>query len=267
VDYAGSGPHPLRFQRLYLSRAYNVDGKVWRHSYSSWINHQTFGTVPVVLTHRANGRTFSFVFNGSAYVPDVDIDDRLTKLVDGSGNHTGWQYYEASSENLETYDAQGRLLSIADRAGLSHTLSYTGGLLTQVTDAFGRTLSFTYDARGRMLTMRDPAGQTYTYTWVSQGGVVGVAYYPDGKTRQYLYNEAGWLGGSTREGRLTGIVDENNARYASFEHSHGFALRTEHAGGVNRYSVANTGGWPNSVVVTDPLGTVRTYGYQKFNEV
>lgn len=73
VDYVGNGPHPLRFQRLYLSRAYNVDGKTWRHNYSSAINHQTFGTVPVALAHRANGRTFSFVFNGSAYVPGTHL--------------------------------------------------------------------------------------------------------------------------------------------------------------------------------------------------
>ena len=120
VDYAASGPHPVRFERLYLSRAYNVDGKVWRHNYSSAIDHQTFGTVPMALAHRANGRTFSFVLNGSGdYVPDVDVDDRLTKLVDGGGNHTGWEYYDAATENTETYDADGKLLTITNRAGLT----------------------------------------------------------------------------------------------------------------------------------------------------
>lgn len=184
LDYAGSGPHSLRLERIYHSRAYTIDGKVWRHSYSSWINHQTFGTVPVALAHRANGRTFTFTFNGTGYVADVDVDDELTKLVDGSGAHIGWSYYEAPTERTETYDLDGKLVSIADRAGLTQTLAYSTaatppavaprpGLLIQVTDAFGRSLSFTYDALGRIITMQDPAGQAYSYNYLSQLGPLG----------------------------------------------------------------------------------------------
>ena len=95
-----------------------------------------------------------------------------------------------------------------------------------------------------------------------------VATYPDGKTRTYVYNEAAWISGSVFEGRLTGIIDENNARHAYYRHENGTAVRTELAGGVNRYTVTHTNStWPNSVTVTDPLGTTRTYAFQKKNEV
>ena len=195
-----------------------MDGRQWRHNYSAHIENQEFGTRPVALAHRVSGRTFLFALTGSNYVADTDIDDRLTRLTDAGGAFSGWRYYEAASDSTETYDADGRLLSIVNRAGLAQTLEYSTavtplavapgpGFLLRVTDAFGKQLNFTYDQFGRMATMQDPAGQSYAYEHTTQDHF-GSVTYPDGKKRTYLYNEPAMLTNNNAfDGRMTGIVD------------------------------------------------------------
>ncbi|MDH4324126.1 MAG: DUF6531 domain-containing protein, partial [Betaproteobacteria bacterium] len=281
LDYAGSGPFPLRFERVYNSRVYTRDGRQWRHNYSAHIENQDFGTVPVAVAHRPSGRVFLFKLVGADYLPDTDIDDRITKLVDGGGLLTGWQYYDAATDNTELYDAAGKLLSITNRAGLAHTLEYsTGatlpgvapgpGYLVRVTDAFGRQLNFTHDAFGRLSSMQDPAGQSYVYESTVLNHFASVAY-PDGKRRTYLYNEPDFLDKTisglvnTYDGRLTGLVDENQVRIGTYYYDiFGIAKRTTQPEGVNN-TVVNAGGWPGNIVVTDARGTARTYGFQSIN--
>jgi YD repeat-containing protein len=68
------------------------------------------------------------------------VTEHLERLTE-AGVFTGWRYTTAEDE-VEVYDAQGRLVSIADRAGLSQTLAYDGqGRLSTVTHTpSGRTL-------------------------------------------------------------------------------------------------------------------------------
>jgi YD repeat-containing protein len=275
LDYMASGPHPLRFERAYNSRVFSMDGKQWRHNYSAHIENQEFGTVPVAAAHRPSGQTFLFKLTGGVYLPDTDIEDRVTRLSDAGGALTGWQYYDAGNDATELYDAEGKLLSIVNRAGLAQSLEYSTAatppavapgpsLLIRVTDAFGRQLNFTYDAIGRLATMQDPAGQTYVYASTSQDHFASVTY-PDGKTRTYLYNEPGYISTNYYEGRLTGIIDENSSRFSSYYYNGiGFATRTTLAGGANNYLI-NPNAWPSSVLITDALGTVRTYNHQQIN--
>jgi YD repeat-containing protein len=293
VDYVGPGPQPLRFARTFNNRIYGVDGKKWRHTYMARIVDQaTLGTVPMAIAHRPNGQTFLFTLTGGQYLPDADIDDRLTRLVDGGGNLTGWQYYQAASESVEAYDAEGKLVSITNRAGLTQTLEYstaatppsvasTPGLLIRVTDAFGRQLNFTYDVKDRLSTMQDPEGQTYTYEQSNDPNspnlIASVTYpAPGNKQRKYLYNEPAPLSTVNKYGGLlTGIIDENNSRFASYSYDgFGMAFKSEHGStgsGIERASVDyNTftgGAWINPINVTDARGTVRGYNFAVVNGV
>lgn len=105
-------------------------------------------------------------------------------------------------------------------AGLSQTLTYdpVTGHLSAVTDPFGHSLTFAYDANGRLSTMTDPNGgiTTYTYDDTNNVGNLSTVTYPDGKFKSYKYNEPGYVAAYTNfPHALTGIVDENNNRYAS----------------------------------------------------
>src|SRR5581483_1050574 len=137
-------------------------------------------------------------------------------------------------------------------------------ILLRVADHFGRALAFGYDARLRIVKLTDPSGGAALYGYDAKDNIVSVTY-PGGARRVYVYNEAALNGGVDRPNLLTGIVDENGQRFASFEYdASGRAIvTTHHAGGtdVERYQLAYpVSGAQTSVV--DPLGTVRGFGFQ-----
>jgi YD repeat-containing protein len=174
------------------------------------------------------------------------------------------------------------------------------GALLCVTDAFGKQMHLQYrnaggmfEASGRLMTLVDPAGASYAYEYDGpSGGCVGGAgggcnrsnltriSYPDGHSRTYFYNELAQINGGSAcpfspssganlggfPGLLTGIVDENGTRFASWTYNcMGLATSSEHAGGVDRYTVSYPGdrvGGATSTVVTDPRGSARTYAFQ-----
>lgn len=202
------------------------------------------------------------------WFPDADIPDRLTELKDASGLRTGWRYTVAADDSVETYNATGRLLSIADRTGRTQTLAHdvpvaNGGdddyeTLDTVTDDSGRQLVFTYDANKRIATVTDPAGGIITYGYDAQSNLVSVQY-PDGRSKTYHYNEPGNTAGADLPHALTGITDENGDRYATYQYqADGKAISTGHAKGADLHTLTYG---TNSTTVTDPLGTSRTYNF------
>ncbi|MFZ3017857.1 MAG: hypothetical protein WA056_05315 [Gallionella sp.] len=233
------------------------------------------------------------------YVSDADVVGALFEIgVSASGNATGWTYRNDQDE-VETYDAVGRLLSITNKAGLVQTLTYSdntagpnggyvlsatgiatatilpAGKLIRVTDPAGRTLQFGYDAAGRAVKMIDPAGGIYLYTYsgtLATDHLTSVTY-PDGKTRTYLYGEPANVSTTPAAGvsyahALTGIIDENGNRYASWTYdAQGRATSSEHGAfgsGIDKVTLAYTAPDANgnsTTTVTDVMGTTRTYNF------
>jgi YD repeat-containing protein len=59
-----------------------------------------------------------------------------------------------SSDNVEQYDANGKLLTVTSRSGLVQTMSYDGSdRLSGVSDSFGHQLILNYDAQGHLSTV------------------------------------------------------------------------------------------------------------------
>lgn len=214
-----------------------------------------------------NNQRIRYFSSGSQFSTAADIKDRLNPMVAADGARTGWTVKNGDTEAQEVYDATGRLLTSTELNGQQTTYAYSdattpialapkAGLLIRVTDAFGAALNFTYDAQSRLVTMTDPAGGLYTYTYNNTN--LSAVIYPDGKKVSYLYNEAG-LTSIAIPSALTGIVDENGTRYATFTYSGYTAASTEHAGGVDKYVlVPQTSTY---ISVTDPIGTVRNYSF------
>ncbi|MGH9890733.1 MAG: DUF6531 domain-containing protein, partial [bacterium] len=236
-----------------------------------------------VVVYRQDGKTLRFVPSGSAWVTDADTPDRLIELKDGGGARTGWQFQTASGDELETFDAAGKLLTIRSRSGLTQTLTYSDGttgpnggfvldangnpsaiplpadLLIRASDNFGRVLAFGYDGVSRAIKLTDPAGGVYRFTFGNHN-LVSITF-PDQKVRTYVYNEPANTGGANLPTALTGIVDENGTRFATFQYdSQQRNTLTEHAGGALRYTLSYDAG---STAVTSPLGAVRTYSFQR----
>ena len=131
-------------------------------------------------------------------------------------------------------------------------------MLNCVTDATGRQLHFQYDDFPRIRTIVTASGNAIQFTYDTNSNLVSVTH-PDGKVRTYLYENA------TFPHALTGIVDENGTRFATYRYdSQGRADDEDQGGSVDHYNLAYaTDGFGNpiSTTITDPLGTARTYNF------
>jgi hypothetical protein len=173
-DYAASGAGGIRFQRFYnYSSGYETNGgdwqsamgKFWRHTFSRSIQYIPSATITTALSFRPEGQVTIYNLYGGVFVPDKDIKERLEQLPGA----TGWKL-TTPEDDVEIYDADGKLTSITSRNGVVQALVYSDsftppatapepGLLLGVTDSFGIQISFTYNIRSEVATMAVPGGR------------------------------------------------------------------------------------------------------------
>lgn len=172
------------------------------------------------------------------------------------------QLYVSADNTIEHY-VYGRLVNVTSTAGLSISIAYNGsaGQISAVTDSFGRVLNFSSDSAGKLTSMTLPDGGVISYSYTQapkqpeDSGYIGNEYnylsqvtYQDGKFRAMKYDPVDIAGGVVLPYRLNGITDENGVDYSKFVYdSQGYALSTELAGGVNKWTRSSTG-------FLDPLG-------------
>jgi RHS repeat-associated protein len=261
-------------------------GTGWSFNYGM---HVWLLTTNNAVALRPDGKFYEFVnpVSGNVYTSDPDVPDKLTKVVNGSGVITGWQYTVAANDAVESYNAIGNLTSIALRNGQTTTFTYStastsssiapvAGLLITVTDHFGRALQLTYYDSARIKSATDPAGNVFNFYYDESSSVV-ISGQPLGSNltsiefpglhkRVFHYNEQTNTAGTNLPNALTGITDENANRFAIYQYdTSGRAVSSEHAGGVERYAVAYNGN--GTTTVTDPLGSSRTNSYQTIQRV
>jgi RHS repeat-associated protein len=264
TDYVGTGPFPITFERRYVSYLPNGGplGHKWASRYFSRIKLAPDAAPNVrpdaVLAARGDGALFQFIYRNGAYVIGGDIPEKLERTSNFFGHTTGW-IYTTGLDEVETYDADGRLVEIRNRAGLTQSLDYNDkGQLVRVTDDVGRFLSFDYDpVTGQVTQMRDPQGRAYQYAYDEYGSLVKVTY-PGGLSRQYHYELEG------RGSLLTGITDERGIRYVSWKYdSQNRAIESSKAGGVETYRLSFGN---QQTAVTDPYRATRTFQFRQIRE-
>ena len=260
VDYVGAGPFPLRFERRYNSLDWvptdsvSPMGAKWRHNYQQEVIAFGASGSNFAAARRRDGRRVLFGASQEVWRADPDVVLSLSRATDS------WSLRNERDE-LETYNSSGQLIAITNRAGLSQTLSYdAAGRLTSARDPFGRALQFTYDAQGHLLSLTDPAGGVYAYAYDQLGRLTGVTY-PNRSMRGYQYNETANTSSADLPYALTGIVDENGSRFATYQYDpQGRAISTEHAGGAQRVTLS----YPDatSAEAVDAFSTPRHYTFQ-----
>lgn len=260
-DYIGTGRFPLEYVRRYNSLAYGSiyygpryfsAQAMWRGTYDRAVLFSDHPRFPVARVHRQDGSVLQFRWNGSLWVPQSDVIERLTRLVDGSGNPAGWTLTTKNDE-LETYDIEGRLTLIRDRAGVLQSLTYdTSGRLLSVSHSFGQQLSFAYDSSNRVASVTTPTG-VIQYAYGGPSNLIS-ATYPDSSGRTYHYENASF------PRALTGITDESSVRFATVAYDGtGKASLTKHGTSMDQFSVVYSTSMRSTV--TDPLGTSRTFDF------
>lgn len=270
--------HGLPFERYYHSHATSHQyelGSGWFHTYMKSIQSPPSGNTSTV--YREDGRSYNFTLNSGFWLPDNDVSDQLVELTNSANERTGWRFTTTKGSE-ELYDAAGKLTNIEGRSGFKQRLTYSDsdtsaaiapmpGLLITVADSYGRTIHFTYDTKGRIITMTVPDNRSYHYAYDANNNLVSVTYpdetfadLTDNPKKTYIYGELANTANVNQPNALTGIVDENGVRYATYRYDvSGRAISTEHAGGVEKYQLSYGS---NNTTVTDPLNSVFTKQFQ-----
>lgn len=268
------GEGMLQYKRTYLSATpllRRVTGVRWHATFSQRISLGITTNWSMAMIRRADGQIFSFTRTSPStdWVGDADINYKLATLTPSNGYSL-----TTPDQTVETYDSNGLLLSVARPDGRAALLTYSASppagedpkLLT-VTDDFGRSLTFTYypsnapTGAGNVATITDSAGQVVTYGYDAKDNLTSVTFH-DGTVRTYVYNEQNLTQNVSLPHALTGIVDENGDRYASYGYNYsGRVVSTEHAGAVQKFQF-NYVSPGSSTVVTDPFGVAHNFYFQ-----
>ncbi len=253
-DFLGGGARPLRVERSYNSQM-EEDGGLgigWRTGWSGQAITVLGSPATGAFADRPDGKRYLFRLVSGAWKPDADIVDRLERLTDTGGNTAGWRYTSAGGE-IETYTATGALASFADGHGWTWSVATTG-TITTVTDPAGRAMILGVDAAGNR-TVTLPDSGIITYRKDANNNLVSVTY-PDNSIKQYLYED------SRFPHALTGLIDENGDRYASWSYgADGRAIASWHGGALYADQTVLTYNSDGSTGVNDAIGSVRTYGF------
>lgn len=275
TDYEGNGPFPLRFQRTYLSGGigdngmspgwnmpYFTEAKAAPESGESFVRLEVlepgqpfalppdpmFADIPAALLFlRESGGYFQFNRVGDAYFPPSNHSARIRSA--GTGAQRRWTYL-ADDDVSETYDDNGRLLTLADRNGVTQTLVYSGsGQLTEVRHSLGRSLRFGYGPLGRLETLTDPDNRVTRYEY-EDFHLVRVIHH-DGTSRRYHYEDERY------PDHITGVTDERGIRTVTAAYDYrGRAIETTGPDGSQHYRFRYGEGVYTEI---DPLGTEREF--------
>nr|WP_158014514.1 RHS repeat domain-containing protein [Ralstonia solanacearum] len=260
-DEGGSAELPVSLAYRSSSRyGVGAGGGQWMLSWQRSLDtSQAADPTPQVAVQRDDGSVSTFTPNGTAWSAS-NTRDTLQPVTDASGKTTGWQYTVVDTGAVETYDTSGKLQSVRDRNGRTTTLAYNAAnQLTTVAAPSGRSLAVAYDSQNRVASVTAPDGAVTGYGY-NGASILSTVTHPDGTTRQYLYED----------GRfptvLTGIVDENGSRYATYAYDN--QLRTTSsalAGGVNQYQFQYGDNYQTTI--TDPTGKTSVYSFLQQNGV
>ncbi|MHB1241665.1 MAG: hypothetical protein ACYC18_14375, partial [Gammaproteobacteria bacterium] len=215
-----------------------------------------------LYAYRPDGRIETFNTSSASPPYTFTADPDVTDWVESTS--TGYTLHGSDGID-EGYDSTGKLIWLQPYGGLRQTLAYdAAGRLQTVTDFQGRQLTFAYNTQGTVASVTDAAGNVYSYQYDTNYNLTGVSKPPQVTggapvTRQYVYEDASF------PDALTGIIDEDGNRFATWSYdSEGRAVSAQQAGGARSYIFSYGSG---STLITDPLGTQRTFSYQTLHGV
>lgn len=254
----------------------NAGLRLWNTNF-----HKSLGIVAAsdtwgIRVNRGLGRLWTAPAPGAALSNPCGTStfDTADSLDSGAGG--GYQYKDERQRVIESYNAAGKLSTLAIGTGEVISATYSDastpidvapapGYLLSLTDTVGRTLSFRYllpidadpSSGGMISGVTDVSGRSIALAYDALGNLSTLTW-PDGHSRNFVYEapDFPWA--------LTGIIDENNSRFATWTYGgNGEAISSEHAGGVDKYSLS----YPNPVIADSVTSQVMGGILCRFHEV
>ncbi|MBC5765026.1 RHS repeat-associated core domain-containing protein [Ramlibacter albus] len=274
TDIRDTRPHPLTLTRHFASRWDEAPaaglGASWSHNHAHRVVLGTewrtvlFGDGASIRFRNAAvpagaGANWSCPAGADCAAPAIVPTGPASWQADGNADtmtETADRIVVRRTDDETVFEfdkATGRVLLVRSRNGWAYGYAYSGGQLSRVTNAFGRSLSFQTDSAGRLVRVSG-SGSAVAFGFDATGRLAGSSY-PNGTSRGYLYEDARW------PNAVTGLIDQNGQRWGNYAYDEtGRAILSELAGGVARRSVAYGN---QSTAVTDPLGTTRSFQYSR----
>ncbi len=170
---------------------------------------------PITSRTDAMNRTTSYTLDAWERVTGIDYPSGTdpTFSYDAENHLTGWT--DAQGTWARTYDYAGRITAetLGGNTRSSYSWDATGKkqLLSSMTDASSRTITYSYTSRNQLYQLSESAG-TATYSYDADGNETGTTLQ-NGATVTKAYDDAG---------RLTSATNKNsgNTTLSSFSYSY-----------------------------------------------
>ncbi len=200
---------PGRVLSLDISFTYSSVNRAsdWGYGYGWTFNYNRFYTAndTSVTFYNSDGRRDVYKKSGTDYIAPVGIFDKIINYATGKFKlvtKDGTVYYFDDATHK-------KLTKIIERNNNQLSLSYTGSVLSSITEASGRTITFTwiasrlsqvkadfsgavktidytYDAAGTLKSVKDPLGNIISYTYI-RGRLMGSLTDGNSNTTNILY--------------------------------------------------------------------------------
>ncbi|MFZ6876474.1 hypothetical protein ACO0LF_30850, partial [Undibacterium sp. Di27W] len=233
-------------------RSYNSQGKLHDDNADAWwLNGYRRVTAPTGELNKAGSSVYRAGQDGTVVKYNYDSSRQLYVAAQGSGSFdtlssdgSSWTWKQAGSQRTETYQGGNayiwRLATASDLNGQTTTYSYSGDVLSRITNANGEAVEFVYagnnltqerilaadgkvtsntnyryDAQNRLsqvlldLSPDDASiadGKVYatSYTYVGAGNLIGSITQTDGSSQKFSYVAV------NGEPRIASITDTYN---------------------------------------------------------
>lgn len=188
----------------------------------NWLHQTTYDQIAEVQTGDGGRVIFSGNNSATVLVPTSPLRGNFEK-VDGS-----WVWTEQKGTK-HTFGAFGKVSIKTTPDGQStrykwEEIAADKVRLTEIVAPSGRSLRFQYNNEGLMTAMFDPSNGVTEYVHDDLGRLTHVTY-ADRSTREYRYED------SRFPLLLTGIIDENGQRFATYAYDDkARGILSEHAG-------------------------------------
>ncbi len=243
----------LEEARTYGSLNASYDGPFgygWSSSYDMRLQLGSGTPASTVDVVQENDAYVSFTWNGSAYVAPPRVFATLTYDA-GSGTYT----FTRRAQEEFVFDSTGLLKQEIARDGFAGspgvgvpaayatTLAYSSGRLSTVTDAAGRTLTFSYGGNGKVSGIVDSTGRSVAYGYDGSFNLTDVTDVGGGNTH-FTYDGSHLL--------LTARDQRGNTVLTNTFDGSGRALTQ--TDGLSRTTTFDYTTIPGSTIVTDANG-------------
>lgn len=262
VDYIKTREPRFQFEHFYNSTL-----STWQFSYSASIDFVSENGAPIALYRAEDGKVIRlYPDNTGAY---KSVDGRM--ILVNSSSSSNYDYTLTTSRRMEAFDGEGKLSRIVYSDGYLVNLSRISAEEVLISDNQGSEMTVFYSSTipGQVFRLSAPR-RDLRYDWSNDypNLLVEIREYDSSTEQEVLIQEYLYENVSFPE-HLTGIVDANNARYATWAYDdEGRATMSSHHGGAEQVSLDYefmSDPVDPRVTVTNSKGKRTTYHFTMMN--